>query len=190
MSAVDDYVKNNEEYALAYVGGAAAMSFNLPTSEFLGNGFEGAREWYERGREPPLGGGGNPRMQGDLALDRARYTVSPGGVVVLGKGELSAALTVKVHRVTAGAREAIEKAGGKVELIPAPVTMHEKAKAAKRAAAATRFLRRPVPSICCSRRTISIGPDTRARSGSAARRCAKLLTRRRCGGRWRSATCR
>jgi large subunit ribosomal protein L15 len=57
------------------------------------------------------------------------------GVVVLGKGELKSALTVKAHRVTAGAREAIEKAGGKVELIPAPATMHEKAKAAKRAAA-------------------------------------------------------
>ena len=58
------------------------------------------------------------------------------GVVVLGKGELKGAVTVKVHRVTAGARAAVEKAGGKVELIPAPVTMHQKAKAAKRAAAA------------------------------------------------------
>jgi large subunit ribosomal protein L15 len=58
------------------------------------------------------------------------------GVVVLGKGELKTALTVKAHRVTAGARAAIEKAGGTVELIPAPVTMHEKAKAARRAAAA------------------------------------------------------
>ena len=57
------------------------------------------------------------------------------GVVVLGNGELKGAVTVKAHRVTAGARAAIEKAGGKVELIPAPVTMHEKAKAAKRAAA-------------------------------------------------------
>jgi large subunit ribosomal protein L15 len=57
------------------------------------------------------------------------------GVVVLGKGELKSAVTVKAHRVTAGARAAIEKAGGKVELIPAPVTMYEKAKAAKRAAA-------------------------------------------------------
>ena len=57
------------------------------------------------------------------------------GVVVLGNGELKGAVTVKVHRVTAGARAAIEKAGGKVELIPAPVTMHQKAKAAKRAAA-------------------------------------------------------
>ena len=57
------------------------------------------------------------------------------GVVVLGKGELKSAVTLKVHRVTAGAREAIEKAGGTIELIPAPVTMYEKAKAAKKAAA-------------------------------------------------------
>jgi len=33
-----------------------------------------------------------------------------------------------------GARAAIEKAGGKVELVPQPVTRHEKAKAAKKAA--------------------------------------------------------
>ncbi|HEX9052914.1 MAG TPA: 50S ribosomal protein L15 [Anaeromyxobacter sp.] len=57
------------------------------------------------------------------------------GVVVLGKGELKSAVTIKVHRVTSGAREAIEKAGGKIELIPAPVTMYEKTKAAKKAAA-------------------------------------------------------
>jgi large subunit ribosomal protein L15 len=57
------------------------------------------------------------------------------GVVVLGKGELKGAVTVKVHRITAGARAAVEKAGGQVELIPAPTTMHQKAKAAKRAAA-------------------------------------------------------
>ena len=58
------------------------------------------------------------------------------GVVVLGKGELKAAVTVKAHRVTAGAREAIEKAGGTIELIPAPLPMYEKAKAARKAAQA------------------------------------------------------
>ena len=58
------------------------------------------------------------------------------GVVVLGNGELKSAVSLKVHRVTAGARAAIEKAGGKVELIPPPVTMHQKAKAAKKAAQA------------------------------------------------------
>ncbi len=56
------------------------------------------------------------------------------GVVVLGQGELSGAYTVRADRVTAGARAAIEKAGGTVELVPRPQTMHQKAKAAKRAA--------------------------------------------------------
>lgn len=55
------------------------------------------------------------------------------GVVVLGKGQLGQALTVKVDRVTAGAREAIEKAGGKVELVPRPLTMGQKALAARAA---------------------------------------------------------
>ncbi len=38
-------------------------------------------------------------------------------VVVLGRGEVSVPLTVKVHRVTKAAQEKIEAAGGKVELI-------------------------------------------------------------------------
>ncbi len=58
------------------------------------------------------------------------------GVVVLGGGELKSAVTVKVNRITAGARAAIEGAGGAVELLPPLMTMHQKAKAAKRAAAA------------------------------------------------------
>jgi large subunit ribosomal protein L15 len=53
------------------------------------------------------------------------------GVVVLGTGELAGALTVKADRVTAGARAAIEKAGGKVEIIPRLQTIGEKAKAAR-----------------------------------------------------------
>src|SRR5512137_1281605 len=55
------------------------------------------------------------------------------GIVVLGKGEVSGAYTVRVDRVTAGARAAIEKAGGKVELLPKRQTMHEKKKAEKKA---------------------------------------------------------
>jgi large subunit ribosomal protein L15 len=58
------------------------------------------------------------------------------GVVVLGGGELTSKVTVKVERVTAGARAIIEKAGGTVELVPAPVTKHEKTKAEKKAAKA------------------------------------------------------
>ena len=39
-------------------------------------------------------------------------------VVVLGRGEIDKALTVKAHRVSEAAREKIEKAGGSIELLP------------------------------------------------------------------------
>jgi len=66
-----------------------------------------------------------------LELFKAGSTVAPeelvargfigknetGSVKVLGKGKLSKALTVKAHRFSASAKEAIEKAGGKVELL-------------------------------------------------------------------------
>jgi large subunit ribosomal protein L15 len=38
-------------------------------------------------------------------------------VVILGRGELNIALKIRAHRVTAGAKAKIEKAGGSVELI-------------------------------------------------------------------------
>jgi large subunit ribosomal protein L15 len=40
-----------------------------------------------------------------------------GGVKVLGKGDLAHPLTLKVHQVSKTAREKIESAGGKVELL-------------------------------------------------------------------------
>jgi large subunit ribosomal protein L15 len=39
------------------------------------------------------------------------------GVKVLGAGRLRNAVTLRVHRVSAGARAAVEKAGGTVELL-------------------------------------------------------------------------
>jgi large subunit ribosomal protein L15 len=39
-------------------------------------------------------------------------------VVILGDGEITKPLTVKVHRVSASAKAAIEKAGGTVEIVP------------------------------------------------------------------------
>jgi large subunit ribosomal protein L15 len=38
-------------------------------------------------------------------------------LVILGRGEVSHALKVKAHRVSKGAQEKIEKAGGSVEII-------------------------------------------------------------------------
>ena len=52
------------------------------------------------------------------ALERAhllRDARNP--VVILGRGEVKVALKVRAHRISAGARAKIEKAGGSVELI-------------------------------------------------------------------------
>ena len=70
------------------------------------------------------------------------------GVVVLGGGgELKSQVSVKVDRITAGARRVIEGAGGKIELVPAPMTMGQKAKAARQAekAAAPKKEKAPKP---------------------------------------------
>lgn len=60
------------------------------------------------------------------------------GVRVLGKGELTAKLNLKVAGVSKGAREAIEKAGGSVEVIEV-VPAAEKAAAKKGKARAERL---------------------------------------------------
>ncbi len=41
------------------------------------------------------------------------------GVKLLGNGEIDRALTVQVHRISAGARAKVEAAGGSVELLDA-----------------------------------------------------------------------
>lgn len=50
----------------------------------------------------------------DAGLAKGRYD----GVKIIGKGELTVRVDVKVNRISAGAREIIEAKGGKVELIP------------------------------------------------------------------------
>ena len=53
----------------------------------------------------------------DVAALRAKGLVkgAADGVKLLGKGELTKKLTVRVDAISAGAREKVEKAGGKVE---------------------------------------------------------------------------
>jgi len=57
-------------------------------------------------------------------------------VKLLGTGEISKNLTVRVHAVSAAAREKIEKAGGTVELLREPKVKKAKHHAARPAAAA------------------------------------------------------
>jgi large subunit ribosomal protein L15 len=52
------------------------------------------------------------------SLEKARLLRDPRNpVVVLGRGEMNVPLKVRVHRISAGAKAKIEKAGGSVELI-------------------------------------------------------------------------
>ena len=53
------------------------------------------------------------------ALNTARLLRAPEKpVVILGRGDVSVPLQVAAHRVTEGARQKIEAAGGKVEILP------------------------------------------------------------------------
>jgi large subunit ribosomal protein L15 len=57
----------------------------------------------------------------DPGVLRSHGLVAKRGLVkILGRGELSKALTVRAHAFSQGAVTAIEAAGGRVEIIPAP----------------------------------------------------------------------
>ncbi len=114
-----------------FEGGQMPLQRRLPKFGFINNN---RREFAE------VKAGDLEGLQGvvDPAAMLAAGLIGKGAeaVVVLAGGELKSAVSVKAHRVTAGARAAIEKAGGKVEIIPAPVTKYQAEKAAKRAASA------------------------------------------------------
>ncbi len=67
------------------------------------------------------------------------------GLKVLGDGDLTKAITVRAHKVSAQARQKIEKAGGKIELIelPARKTPQQRKAEEKAAAAAAKGARTP-----------------------------------------------
>jgi large subunit ribosomal protein L15 len=56
-------------------------------------------------------------VDADLLLQKGIIREKLDGLRVLGKGDLSKALTIKANHFTAGAKEKIEKAGGKVEVL-------------------------------------------------------------------------
>jgi large subunit ribosomal protein L15 len=52
-------------------------------------------------------------------------------IKILGEGDIGHALTLRVHKVSASAREKIEKAGGSIELLEAPKGAAKAAKASE-----------------------------------------------------------
>ncbi len=59
----------------------------------------------------------NTEVTAELLLETGVISKVCDGVVILGRGELTKALTVKAARFTKSAQEKIEKAGGKAEVI-------------------------------------------------------------------------
>jgi large subunit ribosomal protein L15 len=113
-----------------FEGGQMPLQRRLPKFGFH-NHFRRELEEVKVGDLQGLSGVVDPAALKGAGLVRG----NADGVVVLAGGELTAAVTVRAHRVTAGARAAIEKAGGSVEIIARPVTLYAKQKAAKKAAA-------------------------------------------------------
>lgn len=62
------------------------------------------------------------QVSGETLVDARLIKDADKPVVVLGRGKLTKALTVKTHRITKSARAAIEAAGGSVEILPLDVT--------------------------------------------------------------------
>jgi large subunit ribosomal protein L15 len=59
----------------------------------------------------------NTEVSPETLADAHLLRDSRNPVVILGRGEVKIALKVRAHRVTAGAKTKIEKAGGSIELI-------------------------------------------------------------------------
>ena len=114
-----------------FEGGQMPLQRRLPKFGFT-NVFRRDLEEVQVGRLDVLA----PGSVVDLAALKSAGLARGGGdgLVVLGTGELKGSYTVRADRVTAGARAAIEKAGGAVEILPRRQTMYEKARAAERAA--------------------------------------------------------
>jgi large subunit ribosomal protein L15 len=62
-----------------------------------------------------------PELMAERGLIKSSQLRRFDGVVVLGGGEIKAALNVTAHRFTRGAQAKIEAAGGKVNVIGPPV---------------------------------------------------------------------
>ncbi len=63
-------------------------------------------------------GTGSQEVTPDTLVEAGIIKPSDKAVAILGRGEITAALTVKAHRFSKSAQEKIEAAGGSVEVLP------------------------------------------------------------------------
>jgi large subunit ribosomal protein L15 len=116
----------------AFNGGQTRLSKRLPFLRGLGNSNIPFRKDYATvnlGALAHLEAGTHITPQSLVEHDLLANSEGKGLVKILGDGEISQALTFRVHKVSASARTKIEAAGGTIELIP--VRQYEKTKRRK-----------------------------------------------------------
>jgi large subunit ribosomal protein L15 len=94
-----------------FEGGQTPLMRRLPKFGFSNVNFETKYDIFNLTQLEQFNGEVTPEMLEAAGL--LRY----GRIKILGGGALKKALTVKAHKFSAGAKEAIEKAGGKAEII-------------------------------------------------------------------------
>jgi large subunit ribosomal protein L15 len=105
----------------AFNGGQTRLSKRLPFSRGLGNAKPAFRDVYTVINVAQLEDfEANAVVSPETLVVQGLLTKADGqGLIkILGDGELDRALTIHAHKVSASAREKIEAAGGKIEIIP------------------------------------------------------------------------
>lgn len=97
-----------------FEGGQTPLHRRLPKFGFSNVAFETRYEIINVGQLAALGALVDPTLLATKGLIKKTSLVK-----VLGHGDLKSAVTVKAHKFSEKAKQAIEKAGGKVELLKA-----------------------------------------------------------------------
>lgn len=108
----------------AFNGGQTRLSKRLPFVRGLGNSNVDFRDEFVIVNVEELDvfeAGAEVTPETLLTNNVINKTQSKGLIKILGDGEVDRALTIHAHKVSASAREKIEAAGGKIEIIPVKV---------------------------------------------------------------------
>jgi large subunit ribosomal protein L15 len=121
---------------IGFEGGQMPMQRRIPKRGFT-NPF---RLEYALINVGALEGLGLPEVDLDKLVEAGAVKDRKEGLKVLGDGELTKAVSVRAHKFSASAREKIEKAGGKVDVIVVPpkITPQQRKAEEKKAAAAAK----------------------------------------------------
>lgn len=108
--------KARSKIPVSFEGGQLPMSMRVPKLRGFNNPF---RVEYQAVNLDTIAESGLTEVSPEKLLGKG--LVSKGALIkVLGRGELTTAVAVKAHAVSASARAAIESAGGSVEILDKP----------------------------------------------------------------------